>query len=49
MNVIYLLIPITLGLLFIAIYFFFWAVGNDQFDNMDCPSKHIILDDEKKL
>lgn len=44
----FFLIPITLILLAIAIYFFFWAVDNDQFDDVDSPSKHILLDDKKK-
>lgn len=49
MSIIYFLIPITLSLLFIAICFFFWAVSNDQFDGIDCPAKHIILDDNDKF
>ncbi len=49
MNIIYFLIPITIGLLLLAIFFFFWAVNNNQFEDTSCPSKHIILDDETRL
>ncbi len=49
MNIIYVLIPLSLLVVFVAIVFFFWAVNNDQYDDFDSPSKHIILDDKKKV
>ncbi len=47
MNIIYILIPLTMFVLIIAIYFFFWAVNGNQFDDFDSPAYHIIIDDKK--
>jgi len=45
MNIIYVLIPLSVILMILAIAFFFWAVRNDQFDDLDTPALD-ILDDE---
>lgn len=45
MNIIYVLIPLSVILMVLAIAFFFWAVRNDQFDDLDTPALD-ILDDE---
>jgi cbb3-type cytochrome oxidase maturation protein len=47
MNIIYVLIPLSVILMVLAIGFFFWAVKNDQFDDLDTPSLDILDDDEK--
>ena len=47
MKILYILIPLSLLVLFIAIYFFFWAVNNDQYDDFDAPSYHILFDDKR--
>ncbi len=47
MNIIYVLIPLSVILMILAIAFFFWAVRNDQFDDLDTPALD-ILDDEDK-
>ncbi len=46
MNIIYVLIPLSVILMIIAIYFFFWAVRNDQFDDLDTPALDILDEDE---
>ena len=46
MEILYLLIPISLVLLAVALWGFFWAVKNGQFDDMDSPALS-ILDDEQ--
>jgi cbb3-type cytochrome oxidase maturation protein len=46
MNIIYILIPLSVVLMVIAIYFFFWAVKNDQFDDLDTPALDILDEDE---
>ncbi len=38
MNIILLLIPISLILLGVGIWAFFWAVNHAQFDDLDTPS-----------
>ena len=45
MDVIYLLIPIALVLLITGLSLFFWAVKNDQFEDLDGPAHSILFDD----
>ncbi len=45
MNIIYVLIPLSVVLMLLAIGAFFWAIRNDQFDDLDTPALD-ILDDE---
>lgn len=45
MEIIYLLIPLSLILLGVAVWGFFWAVKSGQFDDLDSPGLN-ILDDE---
>ena len=46
MNSIFLLIPLGLGLLAIAVAAFVWAVRNEQFDDLDAAAARILFDDE---
>ena len=48
MNILYLLIPLALLLLGLAVWAFFWAVGSGQFDDLDTPAVRIIMDDDKQ-
>ncbi len=47
MSILYLLIPLALLLLGGAVWAFFWAVGNGQFDDLDTPAMQILMDDDK--
>ena len=47
MKIIYVLIPLSLMLLGLAVWAFFWAVRNDQFDDLDTPAMDILDDDEE--
>ncbi|QOC22253.1 cbb3-type cytochrome oxidase assembly protein CcoS [Wenzhouxiangella sp. AB-CW3] len=47
MNIIYVLIPLSVILMVLAIGAFFWAVKNDQFDDLDTPAMDILDDDEE--
>jgi cbb3-type cytochrome oxidase maturation protein len=47
MNILLALIPISLVLLIIAITAFFWAVGKNQFENLDSAAIDILTDDSK--
>ena len=47
MDIVYILITLSLFLLIIAIYFFFWAVNDDQYNDFEAPAYHILLDDKK--
>jgi cbb3-type cytochrome oxidase maturation protein len=46
MNIIYVLIPLSIILMVLAIAFFFWAVKNDQFDDLDTPALDILDEDQ---
>lgn len=48
MEIIYLLIPLSLVLLIVAIWAFFWAAKSGQFDDLDSPGLS-ILDDPASL
>jgi cbb3-type cytochrome oxidase maturation protein len=47
MNAIYLLIPLSLAFLGLAIWAFIWATKTRQFDDMETPAFSILLDDTK--
>ena len=46
MSILYVLIPLALLLLGIAVWAFFWAVGNGQFDDLDTPAVRVVMDDD---
>lgn len=46
MSAIYILIPIAVALVGFAIWLFFWAVDNGQYDDLDSPAHSILFDDE---
>ena len=46
MDVIYLLIPIALLLLTVAVSAFFWAVRSHQFDDLEGPAHSILFDEQ---
>lgn len=47
MSVLYVLIPLGLVLLGLAVWAFFWAVGSGQFDDMDTPAWRVVMDDDR--
>jgi cbb3-type cytochrome oxidase maturation protein len=49
LEIIYLLIPLSLALLGVAIWGFFWAVKSGQFDDLDSPALRILDDDRGHL
>jgi len=44
MSIALLLIPLALVLLGAAVYAFFWAVDNDQFEDLDTVANHLLDD-----
>ncbi|MBB2496169.1 cbb3-type cytochrome oxidase assembly protein CcoS [Aquipseudomonas ullengensis] len=46
MPALYILIPIAVVLVGIAIWVFFWAVNSGQYDDLDGPAHSILFDDE---
>ncbi len=47
MNVLFLLIPVSLILVALAIAVFFWAVRNGQFDDLETPAYRILMDTDE--
>jgi cbb3-type cytochrome oxidase maturation protein len=47
MKILYLLIPLSLVLLGLAVWAFFWAVKNDQFDDLEGPAHRILFDEDE--
>lgn len=47
MTILYLLIPLGLILLALAVWAFFWAVGSGQFDDLDSPAWRVVMDDDR--
>jgi cbb3-type cytochrome oxidase maturation protein len=46
MSILFVLIPLGLGLLGIAAWGFIWAVNNDQFEDLDRAAHSILFDDD---
>ncbi|HEY3296385.1 MAG TPA: cbb3-type cytochrome oxidase assembly protein CcoS [bacterium] len=45
MNIIYLLLPLALGLALVFVLFYLWAARHDQFDDLESPARRILFDD----
>ena len=48
MEILFLLIPLSLVLLGIAVWAFFWAVRSGQFDDLDSPAYRILMDEDEQ-
>ncbi|MGM0537374.1 MAG: cbb3-type cytochrome oxidase assembly protein CcoS [Pseudomonadota bacterium] len=46
MSILYLLIPLSLILLGLAVWAFFWAVKHDQFEDLEGPAYRILFDED---
>ena len=46
MPALYVMIPVALIIVAIAVWIFFWAVNSGQYDDMDGPAHSILFDDE---
>jgi cbb3-type cytochrome oxidase maturation protein len=46
MDILFLLIPISLIIMGIAIWVFLWAVRSGQFEDMEGPAHRILMDDD---
>jgi cbb3-type cytochrome oxidase maturation protein len=45
-EILYLLIPVSVVLVFLIAGVFWWATRNGQFDDLDGPAHQILMDDE---
>ena len=48
MNIIYILIPLAIIIVIVAIAIFFWAVKSDQFEDLERHGYSILFDDDIK-
>ncbi len=48
MSIIYILIPLAIILVVIAVAIFFWAVKSDQFKDLERHGHSILFDDDLK-
>ena len=46
MSVLYVMIPVALGLATAALVAFFWAVRDGQYDDVDAARYRLLLDDD---
>jgi len=44
-NIIYLLLPLALLMVFVFVLLYLWAVRRDQFDDLETPARRMLLDD----
>jgi cbb3-type cytochrome oxidase maturation protein len=49
MDIIYLLIPISLMLVVVIIYFLFWAIRSGQFEDLEGSGHRILMDDDRNV
>ncbi|MDP2829836.1 MAG: cbb3-type cytochrome oxidase assembly protein CcoS [Sulfuricellaceae bacterium] len=47
MEILYLLIPISVLLVFFIVVVFLWAVKGGQFDDLEGPAHRILMDDDR--
>ncbi|MBV05749.1 MAG: cbb3-type cytochrome oxidase assembly protein CcoS [Gammaproteobacteria bacterium] len=47
MEVVFLLIPISIIIIFLTIWAFVWSVENDQFENLDKEAERILSEEDR--
>lgn len=45
MAALYVMVPVALILVALAVRFFFWAIDSGQYDDLDSPAHSILFDD----
>jgi len=46
MSILYLLIPIAIIFLILAVLFFFWTIKNGQYDDLESQALKIVIEDK---
>lgn len=49
MEILYLLIPLALVLMAVAIALFLWTVRSGQYDDLEGPAHRILMDDDDPM
>ena len=45
MSILFVLIPLSLALMGVAVWALFWAVDNDQFEDLDAAARSVTTED----
>ncbi len=46
MDILYLLIPLAVVIMIVAVAAFIWAVKNGQYEDLEGPAHRILMDDD---
>lgn len=46
MDILYLLVPLSVLLVFVIAAVFWWSVRSGQFDDLEGPAHRIVMDDD---
>jgi cbb3-type cytochrome oxidase maturation protein len=49
MTILYLLIPLAVVLMIVAVAFFLWTVKTGQYDDLEGPAHRILMDDDDPM
>lgn len=49
MDILYLLIPLSLLLVFVIAAIFWWSLKSGQFDDLEGPGYQLLMDDDDSL
>lgn len=47
MDILYLLIPLSLLLVFVIAVIFWWSLKSGQFEDLDGPGHSVVMDDDR--
>lgn len=47
MDILYLLIPLSVVLVFLIAWAFWWSVRSGQFDDLEGPAYRVLMDDDQ--
>ena len=49
MSILYLLIPLAVIIMAVAVGFFLWTIKSGQYEDMDGPAYRILMDDDDPM
>jgi len=49
MEILFVLIPLAIVLMVVAVVFFLWTVKSGQYDDLEGPAHRILMDDDDPL
>jgi cbb3-type cytochrome oxidase maturation protein len=49
MSILYLLIPLAVVLMIVAVAFFMWTIKSGQYEDLEGPAHRILMDDDDPM